>query len=142
MKIALGGDHAGFHYKEGIKKYLQEKGHDVMDFGPENANSVDYPDFVHPAATSVANGDNQFGILICGSGNGVCMTANKHQDIRAGYCWNTEIAALSREHNNANMMCLPARFLAYEYAEQIVDAFLSAEFQGGRHQRRVEKISC
>jgi ribose 5-phosphate isomerase B len=142
MKIALGGDHAGYHYKEGIKKYLIEKGHDVTDFGPESADSVDYPDFVHPAATSVEKGENEFGILICGSGNGVCMTANKHQGIRAGYCWNPEVAALTREHNNANMMCLPARFIAYEYAEEIVDAFLNAEFEGGRHQRRVDKINC
>ncbi len=142
MKIAIAGDHAGYYYKEKLKKFLSDKGHQVIDFGPDSADSVDYPDFVHPSATAVENGEVDFGILICGSGNGVCMTANKHQGIRAAYVWNKDIAELARSHNNANMMCMPARFIAYEYAEELVEAFLNAEFEGGRHQRRVDKISC
>lgn len=142
MKIAIGGDHAGFHYKERLKSSLIEKGHDVQDFGPDTDQSADYPDFVHPTVASVENGANEMGILICGSGQGVTMTANKHQGIRAALCWQKELAELARQHNDANVICLPARFIAFELGESLVDAFLSTEFEGGRHQRRVDKISC
>ncbi|WP_420576454.1 ribose 5-phosphate isomerase B [Ekhidna sp.] len=142
MKIAIGGDHAGFQYKERIIKHLKEHGHDVRDFGPQTDDSVDYPDHVHPLATSIASEDFELGILICGSGNGVAMTANKHENVRAALCWNTELAALARQHNNANIICLPARFIAYEYAESLVDTFVNTAFEGGRHERRVNKINC
>lgn len=141
MKIAIGGDHAGFEYKEIIKKSLAEAGHDVHDFGPESADSVDYPDFAHPLANAVAEGKADFGILICGSGNGVSMTANKHKDIRAALCWETELAELARQHNNANVLCIPARFMSLENAREMLNAFLSTDFEGGRHERRVEKIA-
>lgn len=140
-KIAIAADHAGFEYKELIKKYLEDK-YQIQDFGTFSLDSVDYPDFVHPAATSVENGDNDFGILICGSGQGVQITANKHQQIRCALAWMPEIAELSRQHNNANMLALPARFIAKELAFEIVDRFLTTDFEGGRHQDRVNKISC
>lgn len=139
-KIAIACDHAGFDYKEIIKKHLEGK-YEVEDFGTFSKDSVDYPDFVHPAATSVAEGKNELGILICGSGNGVQMTANKHQDIRCALCWMPELAVLARKHNNANMIALPARFIASELVTDIVDDFLNTDFEGGRHQNRVEKIS-
>ncbi|MFK7953864.1 MAG: ribose 5-phosphate isomerase B [Ekhidna sp.] len=142
MNIAIGGDHAGFQYKERLIEFLKEKGLSVTDFGPSSDGSVDYPDHVHPLATSITSNENQLGILICGSANGVAMTANKHKNIRAAICWNTELAALARQHNNANIICLPARFIAYEYAEAMVDIFLSTDFEGGRHQNRVGKINC
>lgn len=142
MKIAIGGDHAGFQYKERMIKHLEEAGHKVQDFGPASDASVDYPDHVHPLASSIASGACDLGILICGSGNGVAMTANKHKDIRAALCWNTELAALARQHNNANVICLPARFTAYEYAESLADTFIGTDFEGGRHGRRVDKINC
>ncbi|MEQ6118698.1 ribose 5-phosphate isomerase B [Reichenbachiella sp. MALMAid0571] len=142
MKIAIGGDHAGFTYKEKITQYLKEKGIEVKDFGPYAPESVDYPDFVHPVANAVADKEFDLGILICGSGNGVAMTANKHQQIRAALCWNTDLAALARQHNNANIICIPERFVDYDLAQSMVDTFLSAEFEGGRHQTRVNKISC
>lgn len=142
MKIAVGGDHAGFQYKERIIKHLKEGGHEIRDFGPQTNDSVDYPDHVHPLATSIASEDFELGILICGSGNGVAMTANKHENVRAALCWNTELAALARQHNNANIICLPARFIAYEYAESLVDTFVNTAFEGGRHERRVNKINC
>ena len=142
MNIAIGGDHAGFHYKKRLIAFLNESGYTVNDFGPDSDGSVDYPDHVHPLADSIISGQNQLGILICGSANGVAMTANKHQDIRAAICWNTELAALARQHNNANIICLPARFVAYEYAESMVDTFLKTDFEGGRHQNRVSKINC
>ncbi len=142
MKIAIGGDHAGFQYKKKIISYLADQGHDVKDFGPDSADSVDYPDYVHPAADAVEKGECDLGILICGSANGVAMTANKHQGIRAAICWDRDLAALARSHNDANMICLAARFVAYELAEGMVEAFLSTPFEGGRHQRRVDKISC
>ncbi len=142
MRIAIGGDHAGFYHKEKIKKFLESKGHHVVDFGPDSAESSDYADFVHPAATSIEKGECDFGVLICGSGQGVNITANKHQRIRAALCWNVELARLARQHNNANVICFAARFIAYEYVEQMTDVFLSTEFEGGRHQRRVDKISC
>lgn len=142
MNIAIGGDHAGFQYKSRIVKHLQELGHTVQDFGPNTEDSVDYPDHVHPLAESIEKNENELGILICGSGNGVAMTANKHKGIRAALCWNTELAALAREHNNANIICLPARFVAYEYAESLINTFIETSFEGGRHQRRVDKINC
>ncbi|TXF76015.1 ribose 5-phosphate isomerase B [Chryseobacterium sp.] len=139
-KLAIACDHAGFDYKELIKKHLEGK-FEIKDFGTFSRDSVDYPDFVHPAATSVENGENEFGILICGSGNGVQITANKHQGIRCALCWEVELAELARKHNNANMLAVPARFVTEELALNMVDAFLSTEFEGGRHQNRVEKIS-
>ncbi|WP_462254121.1 ribose 5-phosphate isomerase B [Ekhidna sp.] len=142
MNIAIGGDHAGFQYKERIIKHLESQGHTIKDFGPNSDDSVDYPDHVHPLAKSVASNECDLGILICGSGNGVAMTANKHDNVRAALCWNTELAALAKQHNNANVICLAARFLAYEYAESLVDTFVSTDFEGGRHQRRVDKINC
>lgn len=142
MKIAIGGDHAGFHYKKRLIEFLDEGGHQVEDFGPGSDASVDYPDHVHPLASSIASKANDLGVLICGSGNGVAITANKHEDVRAALCWNNELAALARQHNNANVICIPARFIAYEYAEMLVDTFLKTDFEGGRHQRRVDKINC
>ena len=142
MRIAIGGDHAGFQYKERLIKHLEKSGHEVRDFGPETEDSVDYPDHVHPLATSIAAEDFDLGILICGSGNGVAMTANKHENVRAALCWNTELAALARQHNDANIICLPARFVAYEYAESLADTFIDTSFEGGRHGRRVNKINC
>jgi ribose 5-phosphate isomerase B len=142
MKIAIGGDHAGFQYKERLVAFLKSSGYEVTDFGPDSATSVDYPDHVHPLAESLETGKHDLGILICGSANGVAMTANKHTGIRAAICWNKDLAALARQHNNANIVCLPARFLAYEYAEGIVEVFLGSHFEGGRHQRRVDKIHC
>ena len=142
MKIAIGGDHAGFHYKEKLKGFLVDSGHEVKDFGPFNADSVDYPDFVHPVCSSIEKAEHDFGILICGSGNGVAITANKHQDIRAALCWDRDLAALARQHNNANVLCLSARFIGYELAEGITGTFLTTDFEGGRHERRVNKISC
>ncbi len=142
MKIAIGGDHAGFLYKEEIKKMLGEANHEVKDFGPFDGASVDYPDFAHPLARSVENNENELGILICGSGNGVAITANKHQGIRAALCWTKELGELARQHNNANVLCLPARFIDLSLAKEIVVAFIKTSFEGGRHQNRVNKISC
>ena len=139
-KIAIAADHAGFEYKEIIKKYLEGK-YEVQDFGTYSEDSVDYPDFVHPAATSVEDGINELGILICGSGEGVAITANKHQGIRCALCWETELAELARQHNNANMIALPARFISSELAIDIVQKFLTTDFEGGRHQNRVDKIA-
>ena len=144
MKIALGGDHAGFEYKQHIMLHLQGKGFEVRDFGPFTNESCDYPDFVHPVACAVEKGDADMGILICGSANGVALTANKHQGVRAAIAWQNEIAALARQHNNANILCLPARFISLADAVAFTDTFLSTDFEGGRHQRRVDKIpaSC
>ncbi len=139
-KIAIACDHAGFDYKEIIKKHL-EKTFEVKDFGTFSKDSVDYPDFVHPAANAVETGETDLGILICGSGNGVQITANKHQKIRCALCWMPEIAELARKHNNANMISLPARFIAKELALEIVQKFLTTDFEGGRHQNRVDKIA-
>jgi|ERR1043165_1800082 ribose 5-phosphate isomerase B len=141
-KIALGGDHAGFEYKKEIAALLQQQGHDVKDFGPFTADSVDYPDFVHPVANAVEKNEFDFGILICGSANGVAMTANKHQGIRAGIAWGKELAQLTRQHNNANVLCLPARFISLDVAKECVNTFLETPFEGGRHQNRVNKIAC
>ena len=142
MKIAIAGDHAGFDYKERIVEFLKSHGHSVQDFGPNSADSVDYPDHVHPLASSILSEENTLGILICGSGNGVAMAANKHSGIRAAICWNQDLAALARQHNDANVICIGARFLAYEYAEDIVNTFIQTDFEGRRHQRRVDKINC
>lgn len=142
MKIAIGSDHAGFDYKTEIIPYLTELGYDVQDFGPTTADSVDYPDFAHPVATSVETQENELGILICGSANGVAITANKHQGIRAAIAWQNEIAALARQHNNANIICIPARFIDLELAKKITHTFLTTTFEGGRHANRVDKISC
>ncbi|MGI9527268.1 MAG: ribose 5-phosphate isomerase B [Weeksellaceae bacterium] len=142
MKIALGSDHAGFELKDKIKTLLTGKGFEVEDFGAFSTTSVDYPDFAHPTASAVENNQAELGILLCGSGNGVAMTANKHQNIRAGIAWTPEIATLARQHNDANILVLPARFISEELAYEIVNAFLEADFEGGRHQRRVDKIAC
>ncbi len=140
-KIAIGCDHAGFEYKEIIKANLQSLGYNVTDFGTFSEASVDYPDFVHPLAESVEKEENELGILICGSANGVAITANKHQYIRAAIAWKNELAALARQHNNANVICLPARFISIEEAIQFSKTFLSTDFEGGRHQNRVNKIA-
>lgn len=142
MKIALGGDHAGFDYKRELLVFLTSQGYQVKDFGPFTADSVDYPDFVHPVAEAVEQGEFDFGILICGSANGVAMTANKHQGIRAGIAWGKELAQLTRQHNNANILCLPARFITLDVAKECTEAFLNTAFEGGRHQNRVNKIAC
>jgi len=139
-RIALGGDHAGFTYKKELIQHLSKLGYFVEDFGPASTDSVDYPDYAHKVAQSVGEGSCDLGILICGSGNGVCITANKHDGIRAGLAWDTELASLAREHNNANIICLPARFVSEEKALEIAKAFLAASFEGGRHQERVQKI--
>lgn len=138
--IAIGSDHAGFKLKNDVLVYLLEKGYEMQDFGPDSADSVDYPDYAHPVATSVATQENELGILICGSGNGVCMTANKHHGIRAALAWTEEVGALARAHNNANILCLPARFVTKAKAFKIIDAWLEASFEGGRHENRVNKI--
>ena len=141
MKIAIANDHAGTDYKFDLIKALEAE-HEFTNFGTDASDSVDYPDFVHPLAESIEKGDCELGILICGSGNGVCMTANKHQDVRAALCWTEEISALARQHNNANVVCIPARFVSFDEAMAIVTKFLSEPFEGGRHERRVNKISC
>jgi ribose 5-phosphate isomerase B len=140
IKIAIGSDHAGFAYKEMLKSFLTA--YDVQDFGTYDAESVDYPDFAHPVAECVEHGAATFGILVCGSANGVAITANKHQGIRAAICWETEIAELARMHNNANIICIPARFVSESRAKEMVHTFLTTTFEAGRHQNRVEKISC
>lgn len=140
LPIVIGSDHAGYEYKEDIKKMLTAKGRSVEDKGSHSADSVDYPDYAHPVAEMVEKDNASFGILICGSGNGVCMTANKHAGIRAALCWNEELAALARQHNNANILCIPARFVTLATAEKMVNVFMSTAFEGGRHEKRVEKI--
>lgn len=141
LPVAIGCDHAGFQYKEKIKKFLEQNGWTVSDKGTYSEESTDYPDYAHPVAQMVAQKEAACGILICGSGNGVCMTANKYANIRAALCWNVELSQLARQHNNANVLCLPQRFVAYEAAENMVKAFLATDFEGGRHEKRVEKIS-
>ena len=140
--IAIGADHAGYEYKSFLVKLLQNKGLQVKDFGTYSTDSVDYPDFAHPVASAVESGEAGCGILICGSANGVAITANKHEGIRAAICWLTDIARLAREHNNANVLCLPARFVSPSEAEEMVNVFLTTAFEGGRHQNRVGKIAC
>ena len=139
--IAIGGDHAGFKLKENIQELLKNKGYDVNDFGTHSEESCDYPDIAHPLAESVEKGENVFGIVICGSGNGINMAVNKHQDIRSALCWNEELAMLARLHNNANILALPARFIDQKTAEKCVIKFIETQFEGGRHQRRVDKIA-
>lgn len=142
MKIAIGNDHAGTEYKQAIVKYLEAQGHEVANFGTNTNDSVDYPDFVHPVANAVSKNDVDFGILICGSGNGVSMTANKHQKVRAALCWTKEITELARQHNDANILSIPARFTSEPQAVAMVETFLTTPFEGGRHQNRVNKIAC
>ena len=141
-KIAIGADHAGFEYKEILKKWLQTNGFTVEDFGTHSAESADYPDFAHPVARAVEKNEFDLGLLLCGSANGVAMTANKHHGIRAAICWKEELAELARTHNNANVLCIPARHVSVELAEKILDKFLHSSFEGGRHGRRVDKINC
>ena len=140
--IAIGCDHAGLEYKDALVKWLTGKGFQVKDFGTYSADSVDYPDFAHPTASSVEKGEASFGILLCGSANGVAITANKHQGIRAGLSWQNDVAELIRKHNDANMICIPARFVSYALAEQMVEKFMNTAFEGGRHATRVGKIAC
>lgn len=141
-KIAFASDHAGYGLKCEIMKYLSEKGYEPVDFGTHSEESCDYPDFAHPAAKSVENRECAFGIAMCGTGNGIQMTLNKHQQIRAALCWQPELASLAKEHNNANFLVLPARFISVEDALKVVDAYLNTNFEGGRHQRRIDKIAC
>ncbi len=140
--IAIGSDHAGFDYKEDLISFLEGKGLLYHDHGTHSKDSVDYPDYAHPVALAVENGEAAFGILLCGSGNGVAITANKHQGVRAAICWGEELSKLAREHNDANIICIPARFVREGDAEKMVEIFMHTAFEGGRHQRRVEKISC
>lgn len=142
MTIAIAADHAGFDLKQVLIQRLKLKGIHCRDYGTHSSASMDYPDVAHPLATAVENEEFEFGILICGSANGVAMTANKHAGVRAAICWNKELAELARLHNNANVLCLPARFISEVLAVEIVDTFLASNFEGGRHQNRVEKISC
>jgi ribose 5-phosphate isomerase B len=142
MKIAIGADHAGFEYKELLKKHLENSGHEIKDFGTNGTQSVDYPDFAHPVASAVEKNEFELGVLLCGSANGVAITANKHQGIRAAICWGEELAQLSRAHNNANVICIPARFVREGDAEKMVAHFMTTAFEGGRHATRVNKISC
>ena len=140
--LGIASDHAGFEMKEELKKFLKEKGYEVKDFGTHSPESMDYPDVAHPLAESVEKGEVSQGIALCGSGNGISMTLNKHQGIRAALCWNEELAALARQHNDANVLSLPARFISVELAKKIVEKFLESSFEGGRHLRRVNKIPC
>jgi ribose 5-phosphate isomerase B len=142
MKISIGNDHAGPDYKKAIVNYLIEKGHEVINHGTDTFDSVDYPDFGHSVAYDVQVRNVDFGIVICGSGNGIAMTANKHQDVRAALCWTKEIATLARQHNDANIISIPARFTSIQQAVEMVDTFLTTKFDGGRHANRVEKIKC
>ncbi|MGY0391227.1 ribose 5-phosphate isomerase B [Bizionia sp. KMM 8389] len=144
MKISIGNDHAGTEYKLAVVKHLESKGHQVTNYGTDTNDSVDYPDFVHPVAKDVESKDADFGIIICGSGNGANMTANKHQGVRSALCWTKEITELARQHNDANILSIPARYTAVQQAIQMVDVFLETAFEGGRHQNRVDKIpaSC
>jgi len=140
--IAIGCDHAGFEYKTALVKWLTGMGHEVKDFGTNSPDSVDYPDFAHPVASSVEKEETSFGILLCGSANGVAITANKHQQIRAGICWQNDVAVIVRKHNDANIICIPARFVSLVLAEQMIELFMTTAFEGGRHATRVNKIAC
>lgn len=142
MKISIGNDHAGTEYKFEIVSFLESEGHEVNNHGTDSNDSVDYPDFIHPVAEDVASKKSDFGIIICGSGNGANMTANKHQMVRSALCWTNEITALARQHNDANILSIPARFTSKHQALEMVKTFLTTEFEGGRHQSRVAKISC
>ncbi len=142
MKIAIGNDHAATAYKKAIVEKLEQEGISTTNFGTDTDDSVDYPDFIHPVAAAVEKKEVDLGIVLCGSGNGAAMTANKHQDIRCALCWNTELAALARQHNNANIISIPARFVDLETALQMVDVFVKTSFEGGRHERRIDKMKC
>jgi len=141
MKVAIGSDHAGFSLKENLKSYLKQKGFEVIDFGTFSEERADYPDFAHPVACSVEKKEVDFGLLMCGTGNGINMSANKHKGVRAALCWNADIAELARQHNDANILTLPARCISEEVAKKCVDMFFSTSFEGGRHIERVNKIS-
>ncbi|HEX8545384.1 MAG TPA: ribose 5-phosphate isomerase B [Cytophagaceae bacterium] len=142
FNIAIGGDHASPVYKKAIVEFLTAKGYNVKDFGPFTNDAVDYPDFAHPIAQAVTSKESDFGILICGSGNGVAITANKHAGVRAALCWNNELAGLARQHNDANILCIPARFVSKDDALQFAETFINTPFEGGRHANRVGKINC
>lgn len=142
MTIAIGNDHAGTEYKFEIIKQLETAGYKVLNFGTDTTHSMDYPDAIHPTASAVENNEADFGIIICGSGNGAQMTANKHSKIRAALCWNNELVALTRQHNNANILAIPARFVSLQQALGFVELFINTPFEGGRHQTRIGKISC
>jgi ribose 5-phosphate isomerase B len=142
MKIAIGNDHAGPEYKKAIVAFLEQNGHQVFNHGTDTFNSVDYPDFGHPVALDVVQGKVDFGIVICGSGNGINMTVNKHQGVRSALCWTKEIAALARQHNDANIISLPARYTSIQQAVEMVETFIATSFEGGRHATRVDKIAC
>jgi len=142
MKISIGNDHAGPDYKKAIVAFLTSKGYEILNHGTDTFDSVDYPDFGHPVAIDVTSGKADLGIVICGSGNGIAMTANKHKGIRAALCWTKEISALARQHNNANVVSIPARFTSIQQAVEIVETFINTDFEGGRHATRVDKISC
>lgn len=142
MKISIGNDHAGPDYKKAIVEMLKSKGHELIDYGTNSSKSVDYPDFAHPVASDIENKNAEFGIIICGSGNGIAMAANKHANVRAAVCWTKEIAILSRQHNDANILSIPARFTSIPQAVEIAEAFLNTTFEGGRHANRVNKIDC
>jgi ribose 5-phosphate isomerase B len=140
--IGMAADHAGYLLKEELKPMLEEMGYEIKDFGTHSEESMDYPDVAHPLANAVENGEVLFGVAICGSGNGISMTVNKHQGVRAALCWNPELGTLAKQHNNANIISLPARFISLDEAEKIVKAYINADFEGGRHQRRIDKIAC
>ena len=140
MKISIGNDHAGYIRKNVLLEYLNKEDHNIKNYGTDTVTSVDYPDFVHPVAKDIIEGNAEFGILLCGSGNGVAITANKYKEVRAALCWNKELANLARAHNNANILCIPSRFITEENLLDIVESFLKTPFEGGRHQRRVDKI--
>ncbi|WP_309614236.1 ribose 5-phosphate isomerase B [Flavobacterium sp.] len=142
MKISIGNDHAGPDYKKAIVDFLEQKGYEISNHGTDTFDSVDYPDFGHPVASDVETGKADFGVVICGSGNGINMTVNKHQGIRSALCWTKEIAALARQHNDANIISIPARFTSIQQAVEMVDTFLTTNFEGGRHANRVNKIAC
>ena len=142
MKLGICSDHAGFDFKTDLIKHLQELGHEVVDFGTHSTASMDYPDVAHPLANAVENGEVNFGIAMCGTGNGMQMALNKHQGIRAGLCWSPEISQLIRQHNDANVLVMPARFVPFETIIEITDAYLNTPFEGGRHQGRIDKIPC
>ena len=142
MKISIGNDHAGPDYKQALIKHLKYKGLSVINYGTDDFESVDYPDFVHPVAKDVNENKVDFGILICGSANGVAMTANKYPNVRAGICWMSEITVLTRQHNNANIICIPARFVSLQNALEMLEVFIDTVFEGGRHANRVNKIAC
>jgi len=141
-KIAFASDHAGYELKKEIEKYVESKGYKVVDFGTDSTDSCDYADYAHPAAKAVESGECDFGIAMCGSGNGIQMTLNKHQGIRAALCWIPEIASLAKQHNDANFLVMPGRFVTLEEAKAITDAYLNTSFEGGRHKRRIDKIPC